>query len=144
MKYIITKQLQGGMASNPFLAVLSIYDAGILLLTKKIEYETKPTDTKILNDFKAMKDNSCRMPVKSDIKFSEEEYFSFQNNSQVNNWFLSDVIYLGNRIISVGDIFLYFGGGISVILGIYSLVILISNYLGEKSFESNQSKISPY
>lgn len=60
-------------------------------------------------NFEALSSNGGFMPVKVNYDYKSDSHFSYQENSEVNNWFFTDFIELDNSIWSIGDFFLIFG-----------------------------------
>ena len=64
----------------------------------------------ILLNFMAVSVNNSMMPVKTDIKFNDGFWFSYQNNSEVKIWILTDIFNINNYVVfSIGDIIVLFG-----------------------------------
>lgn len=59
-----------------------------------------------------MDKNSNRMPFLADYSYKDEEYFSFNlNTNEIPKlWILSDIIPFKNYLLSVGDVLLFFSG----------------------------------
>ena len=64
-------------------------------------------------NFRVIEENKG-MPVKTEegYSFITDRHFSFHNDSEVRHPYLADRINLPGTIISFGDIFIYFSGGI--------------------------------
>ena len=57
-----------------------------------------------------IKYNNNKMPIKiSDFVFNTQCYKSFQDKSEVNFWWLGDIINLGFAVVSIGDIIAFVG-----------------------------------
>jgi len=66
-------------------------------------------------NFRVVAGNKGRMPVYASFYYDTDEHFTYQNKSEVNYWFLSDIIYLFKGYWSLGDM-LMIGGVISIII----------------------------
>ena len=79
----------------------------------------------MLLNFFAISINGNRMPVKTDIIINNNEYFSYQDNSEVKAWLATDWINIKDKIaFSLGDIIL--------VLGALGLILTIIKSIGEK------------
>lgn len=68
-------------------------------------------------NFIVIQKNNGKMPVHTYYILDSEGHFSYQNSSEINYWFLSDMIKINNLKASLGDIFM--GVGIS---GIFAVI----------------------
>lgn len=88
--------------------------------------------------------NGGKMPVKFNRvyysyqqNFETGEHFSYQDNNEVNFWYLSDIFKSSRRIFSIGDFFLTLGG-IGGLLTVVSLNIHV--WIG-RSFDKELNKL---
>lgn len=51
-----------------------------------------------------MATNGGKMPFYDKIEFSSQSHFSFTNFSEIRYSYLADIIPIGNRILSIGDV----------------------------------------
>ncbi len=72
----------------------------------------------ICNDL-AKQSNGGKMPVLIDYELSSNRHFSYMDKNTVNYWYLTDIVYLGDYILSIGDILM-----ISAFLSQIGLVIV--------------------
>lgn len=75
-------------------------------------------------NYVAINTNDCKMPIKLSYSTYDKEYVSFTDNSEVNHWYLSDILHIGNMMYSIGDLIMYSAIAIMAFCGI-NLVILI-------------------
>lgn len=71
--------------------------------------------------------NQGKMPVKSG--YSTKTHVSYQNNSEVKYWYLSDIIKLPYVAMSIGDLLLY----ISLTSTIVCFALIIKEMMRHKS-----------
>ena len=60
-------------------------------------------------NFFVIRSNSMRMPFYSIYDYETETHFSYTNSSEINYWFLSDIVPIGNRLWSTGDLIMLLG-----------------------------------
>lgn len=65
-----------------------------------------------------MINNGSRMPVKTNYHINSGTHFSFTDNQDVEFWYLPDVIQIGDRLVSIGDI-----GMLLVIIATFGFLI---------------------
>mgnify|MGYP001565155729 CR=1 FL=1 len=63
----------------------------------------------VSSNYIATTENGCKMPVFSELSWSTQTHFTYNNSKEVNNSILTDIFYIGNYIYSIGDFLLYFG-----------------------------------
>lgn len=57
----------------------------------------------------AIEENNGKMPVLTSSDYETKTHFSFQDPEEINYYVLSDIIYIGKKIYSVGDVLLLVG-----------------------------------
>lgn len=77
----------------------------------------------------AVLNNYGKMPVKADWNVSEisDRHFSFTNNSEVNFYYFTDIIYIYDGYYSLGDLLMVFGFSLIFFFDIFLLVSFIRN-----------------
>ena len=74
--------------------------------------------------------NQGLMPVKTNLEVNSDFHFGYQNNYEVNYWYLSDIIYVNipftdvSIIMSIGDILIYFSLVCLILLFDFLLIYL--------------------
>lgn len=65
-----------------------------------------------LIQYVAISSNGYRMPVLSNYEFEDNSHFTYQDKSEVNFWFFTDIINIPNKwfffVISIGDLVVIF------------------------------------
>lgn len=70
--------------------------------------------------------NNGKMPFIADYNYIDKEYFSFNMTNKPRFWIFSDVIDIGDYILSIGDVLLYLGATIVIFfLALYEYVKLM-------------------
>ena len=76
----------------------------------------------ILNGI-AFYSNGNRMPVQTHMLVDDDTHFSFIDKSEVNNYWLTDIIGLKEwHMISIGDIMIYSGAVAIIYFGIWTTI----------------------
>lgn len=76
------------------------------------------TVTGAVSNLNAVALNGGKMPVYSEYNLSSPIHFSFQDFSEVNVPYQTDIIHLFNRVMSIGDLMIFlgiFGGGLVLV-----------------------------
>ena len=74
--------------------------------------------------------NQGLMPVKTNLEVNSDFHFGYQDNYEVNYWYLSDIIYFNipftdvSIIMSIGDILIYFSLFCLILLFDFLLIYL--------------------
>ena len=63
----------------------------------------------ITMNFVVIVENSGKMPVLSAFIYETDEHFSYQEKSEIEYWFLSDMIEFQGSVSSIGDIIMILG-----------------------------------
>jgi hypothetical protein len=79
-------------------------------------------------NMEATNKNGGRMPVLWDAHYESDRHFTYQNISEVKAWIFTDIITIGENILSVGDLFIYFG----MLSYIFFVIVFIKNKLVTK------------
>lgn len=77
--------------------------------------------------------NDCKMPFLADYNYESEDYFSFQLDKKPELWYLSDIIKVRNRILSIGDILAYQSVLVISILGFMFIYLKIKDEIKQKN-----------
>jgi hypothetical protein len=84
----------------------------------------------------AVNSNGGRMPVYApNIEYSDSTWFTYSNFDNVKFPMLTDVINIGNKYISIGDIFLYMGFFLLIVSTTYISLRLINIVRFKKVFK---------
>lgn len=99
----------------------------------------------VLFNFIAITSNAGKMPFLFEYSYSSNTHFSFQNMSEVNNSFLTDIIPVGSILYSIGDLILYLGSTIMIILLIFmsfgKYSIFKKKFIGTSQMYENTSEL---
>lgn|SRR3990167_9694480 len=60
-------------------------------------------------NFEVVFSNDNKMPVKTNWDYVTKTHFSYQDKTEINHWYFSDIIRFGGYIYSIGDVLIYLG-----------------------------------
>ena len=77
-------------------------------------------------NFVAVKSNDCRMPVqieRLEKHWETSGHFTFYHQKDINHYYLTDIIHIGDWYVSIGDYFILIGALLIVIHVILSILL---------------------
>lgn len=96
-------------------------------------------------NFIVITENGGKMPVYWDNNYSDADHFSFQNLSEVEHPYYSDMIQIYNSIYSIGDIIMLFAVTIVILTAIIfifiPLMFRLNRYFKNKRRKNEKEKI---
>ena len=73
-------------------------------------------------NFKAIQHNQGKMPVLMNFYYFSDTHFSYENKSEVNVWYFTDIIKIRNSYFSIGDMLLFTGAFAFIVWSFYLIL----------------------
>ena len=91
----------------------------------------------VLNS-EALLRNGGKMPVLTNSQYSTTTHFSYQDKDEVERWYLTDRIKIGNYVLSIGDFLTIISGTLLGLYGVYFIIQEMREYVTSYAFEGDK------